>query len=98
MKSIKYDREFKLNSIKYYREGQKSMTTVCQDLGIPLSTFATWLKEFKESGEDSFPGSWKLKPCHDEIYKLRKQLADVTMERDILKKAIAIFSKPKGIS
>ena len=32
------------------------MTTVCQDLRVPLSTFATWLKEFKESGEDSFPG------------------------------------------
>jgi transposase-like protein len=33
----------------------------------------------------------------EEVYLLKKQLADVTMERDILKKAIAIFSKPKGI-
>jgi transposase len=98
MTIVKYDKEFKLNSIKHYRESQKSMTQVCKDLGIPTSTFATWLKEFTENGEDSFVGSGKLKPCNEEIYRLKKQLADVTMERDILKKAIAIFSKPKGIN
>lgn len=74
------------------------MTEVAKNLGIPTSTFATWVKEFTENGEDSFPGSGKLKPCNEEVYRLKKQLADVTMERDILKKAIAIFSKPKGIS
>jgi transposase-like protein len=98
MKGVKYDREFKLNSIKLYRESQKPMIQVCKDLGIPISTFSTWLKEFTENGENSFPGSGKLKPCNEEIYRLKKQLADVTMERDILKKAIAIFSKPKGIN
>ena len=98
MKGIKHDREFKLNSIKFFRESKKTMSAACKDLGIPLSTFATWLKEFKGSGEDSFPGSGKLKPCNDEIYRLKKQLADVTMERDILKKAIVIFSRPKRIS
>ena len=98
MKGVKYDKEFKLSSIKYYRESQKTMSTVCKELGIPTSTFATWMKEFEENGEDSFSGSGKLKPCNDEIYRLKRQLADVTMERDILKKAIAIFSKPKGIN
>ena len=98
MKGVKYDKEFKLNSIKLYRESQKPMIQVCKDLGIPISTFSTWLKEFTENGEDSFPGSGKLKPCNEEMYRLKKQLADVTMERDILKKAIAIFSKPKGVN
>ena len=98
MRCARYDKEFKLNSIKYFRESDKSMSQICKDLGIPISTFATWIREFKETGEDSFPGSGKLKPCNDEIYRLKKQLADVTMERDILKKAIVIFSKPKGIS
>lgn len=98
MKGVKYDKEFKLNSIKYYRESQKTMSQTCRDLGVPLSTFATWIREFSENGEDSFPGSGKLKPCNDEMYRLKKQLADVMLERDILKKAIAIFSRPKGIS
>ena len=91
----KYDREFKLNSIKLYREGVKTIESICADLGIPKSTFGGWLKEFKEQGEQSFPGSGKIKLCNEELFQLRKKLADVTEERDILKKAVAIFSKRK---
>jgi len=95
MSTRNYDREFKINSIKLYRESQKSMPQICKDLGIPVSTFNGWLKEFEAHGEESFPGSGKLKLCNEELYRLKKQLAEVTMERDILKKAIAIFSRPK---
>ena len=97
MSTRNYDREFKLNALKLYRESQKPMSKICKDLEIPISTFSGWVKEFEFHGEESFPGSGKLKPCNEEVYLLKKQLADVTMERDILKKAIAIFSKPKGI-
>jgi len=90
-----YDREFKLNAVKLYREGSKSLNKVAEDLGLPGSTLSTWAKEFKEHGEDSFPGSGKLKPCNEEIYLLRKELASMKQERDILKKAIAIFSTAK---
>lgn len=95
MGSRSYDREFKLNAVKLYREGNKSMTLLANDLGIPLTTLSTWIKEFKENGEESFPGSGKLKPCNEEIYQLKKELASVKQERDILKKAIAIFSTAK---
>ena len=37
-----------------------------------------------------------LMPCNEEVYRLRKELADVRQERDILKKAVAIFSKAKS--
>lgn len=90
-----YDREFKLNAVKLYREGNKSLTSLAYDLGIPPTTLSTWIKEFKEHGEESFPGSGKLKPCNEEIYQLKRELASVKQERDILKKAIAIFSTPK---
>ncbi len=66
MKGVKYDKEFKINSIKHYRESQQSMSQVCKNLGIPISTFATWVKEFQSSGEDSFPGSGRIKPCNDD--------------------------------
>ena len=91
----KYDREFKINAVKLYRENGKSLVTQASDLGIPMSTLATWVKQFKEDGSKSFPGSGFLKPCNEELYHLKKELADVKMERDILKKAVAIFSKPK---
>src|SRR3989304_6551697 len=86
-KQRKYDREFKLNAVKLYREGVGSLIKVSADLGIPMTTLAAWVKEFKENGEDSFPGSGSLKPCNEELFRLRKELADVKQERDILKKA-----------
>ncbi len=92
----KYDREFKINAVKLYRESGKTLEEVGKDLGIPKTTLYAWVEEFKEHGENSFPGSGILKPCNEELYRLKRQLADVTMERDILKKAVAIFSKPKG--
>ena len=96
MKNLrKYDREFKLNAVKLYREGAKSLHKLSSDLGVPISTLANWLKQFKEHGSESFPGSGSLKPCDEELYRLRKELSDVKQERDILKKAVAIFSKPK---
>ena len=95
-KQRKYDREFNINSIKLYRESGKKMEEVARNLGIPKSTLYVWIQEFKEHGEDSFTGNGQLKPCNEELYRLKKQLAEVTMERDILKKAAAIFLKPKG--
>lgn len=95
-KQRKYDREFKINAVKLYRESGKTLEEVGKGLGIPKTTLYVWVEEFKEHGENSFPGSGVLKPCNEEVYRLKKQLADMTMERDILKKAVAIFSKPKG--
>lgn len=92
----KYDREFKLNAVKLYQESDKSLAILSNDLGVPLSTLSTWNKQYEEQGDKSFPGSGTLMPCNEELYRLRKELADTKQERDILKKAVAIFSKAKG--
>jgi transposase len=86
MSTRNYDREFKLNEVKLYRENQKPTSKISKDLEIPISTFSGWVKEFESHGEESFPGSGKLKPCNEQAYLLKKQLADVNMKRDILKK------------
>jgi transposase len=95
-KQRKYDREFKINAVKLYRESCKSLAKMALDLGLPMQTLAKWVKQFKEHGENSFVGSGSLMPCNEEVFRLRKELADVKQERDILKKAVAIFSKAKG--
>jgi transposase len=41
----------------------------------------------------AFPGKGRLKPAEEELRRMKRELADVTQERDILKKALAIFSK-----
>lgn len=87
-----YDKEFKLNAIELYKNG-KSGTEVCRNLGIPESTFWGWLEIYNKDGETSFPGSGNV--TNEEARRLQKELDDVKMERDILKKALAIFSKTK---
>ena len=84
----KYNREFKINTVKLCRESSRPMKEIARDLGLAKSTLYAWIQEYKEHGEDSFPGSGIIKPCNEELYRLKKQLADVTMERDILKKAV----------
>jgi transposase-like protein len=90
----KYDKEFKLNALELYKNG-KSGSQVCEDLGIPQATFWGWLADYKKDGDKSFPGSGNVKASNEEVVQLQKELADVKMERDILKKALAIFSRAK---
>ena len=94
MRSKSYDKEFKLNAVKLHLNG-KSAGQVCRDLGIPGSTFSGWVKEYKKEDGRCFSGSGKPKPGDEEFVKPQKKLADVELERDILKKAVAIFSKQK---
>ena len=68
MSTRNYDREFKLNAVKLYRETQKPMSKISKDLEIPMSTLSGWVKQFEAHGEESFPGSGKLKPCNEEVY------------------------------
>ena len=96
MSSSRYDKEFKLNAIKLCKESGKSCREIANNLGIPDSTLHGWLKEYEVNGEKGFRGSGIPKASNEEVYRLKKQLADVTMERDILKKAVAIFSRTKG--
>ena len=91
----KYDKKFRINAIKHHESSGKSVTTIAKNLGVPSSTLAGWIKEYREHGEKSFPGSGKIKPCNEEYYRLLKEYKDVKMERDILKKAVAIFSEAK---
>ena len=90
-----YDKEFKINAVKLYKEGNKGLEGIAKDLGIPMSTLYAWVKVFEGGGAEEFSGSGNIKPSNTELYKLKRELADVTMERDILKKALAIFSRRK---
>lgn len=91
----KYDKEFKINAVKLCLEQGKTHEEVAKNLGLPKSTLYTWIQEYKINGNEGFKGSGNAKPSNEEVLTLKKQLADVTQERDILKKAVAIFSRPK---
>lgn len=90
----RYDKEFKLNALGLLKEG-KTGTEICRSLGIPDATFWSWIAVYEEQGEDGFSGSGNIRESEKDIVALKKALADARLERDILKKALAIFSKER---
>lgn len=95
MRSRRYDREFKLNALALLQKGDKTQAALCRELGMPESTMDGWKKTLKEEGEKAFGGSGVIKASNQDSYALRKELEDVKLERDILKKALAIFSRQR---
>lgn len=94
-KKKRFDKEFKINAVKLVKEHGLSLTQVSSDLGIGLSTLQRWVQEIKNYGTQSaFPGSGKLKPEDERVRKLERENEVLRRERDILKKALAIFSLP----
>ena len=88
-----FDKDFKVNAVKLALEGSSSMVKIASELGICPNTLTNWKKEYLKDKEHSFPGKGYQKPDEAEMTQLRRQLARVTQERDILKKAIAVFTK-----
>jgi transposase len=86
--------EFKLEAIRLLEQGDKSPSDLALDLGVKRTLLYRWQEQFKKQGEGAFRGAGRRPDSDmDEIARLRKQLADVTEERDILKKAAAYFAR-----
>ena len=73
-------------------EGGHKATDVARSLGIHQNQLYNWKRKFSEQGDKAFPGKGHL----TELASLRRRLQEAEMERDILKKAVGIFSKPTG--
>jgi transposase-like protein len=90
----KYDREFKLNAIQLYLESKRPLREISEELGVPGSTLVTWVRTGKREGLKAFPGKGHLKPEDEQLKRLHREIEVLRRERDILKKALAIFSLP----
>jgi transposase len=89
----KYTKEFKMEAVRLAEEGDVSVEEVARELGIHPNTLYKWRRQYLADGEEAFPGHGKLKASDDEVRQLRRELARVREERDILKKALAFFSR-----
>lgn len=89
-----FDKTFKLMVVKLHKSG-KSSNEIGRELGIPGDMVRRWSREFASTGESSFTGNGKpvLTPEQREIAELKKAIKEAQIERDILKKAVSIFSK-----
>jgi transposase len=89
-----YSREFKIEAVRLAETSDKSIKQIEQDLGIGEGCIRQWKRKLAAEGDNAFPGHGNLPPDEEEIRQLRRELEIVRQERDILKKAIAIFSRP----
>ena len=88
-KKKRFDREFKMSAVKMVTEGGHKAAEVARSLGIDAGRIYLWKKQFGDDGDKAFVGKGHL----GEMAALRRKLREVEMERDILKKAVGIFSK-----
>jgi len=91
----KYDREFKIEAVRLVTEDGRRATEVARNLGIHVNLIYLWKKQLAEDPKEAFPGLGRLKASEADLRKLQRELSDVKEERDILKKALAIFSKKR---
>ena len=92
-KRRQYTKEFKIEAVHLVVEEGRSISEVARELGIGENLFHRWKKKSEEGKADPFPGKGRLSPEDEELRPLRRENKRLRMERDILKKAVAICSE-----
>lgn len=89
----RFTREFKIETVKLVTESANSVTQIAADMGIHPNTLYKWVRQYSDKPEEAFPGTGNLTSEAEVIRQLKRENERLKMERDILKKAMAIFSK-----
>ena len=89
----RFNKEFKIKSVELVNKRNGKVTEVADNLGINPVLLYRWIKAYSDDPEYAFPGQGKRIIRDEEMYRLKKENEDLREERDILKKALAIFSK-----
>jgi transposase len=84
--------EFKLEAVKLVKGRGVTVAQAARDLDIHENVLRKWIREAEADPQEAFPGKGAMKPEQAEIDRLRKEVAKLKMERDILKKAAAYFA------
>lgn len=88
-----YTKEFKTEAIQLVLKTDRPIIQIAKELGIRPGTLYAWMDSHKKNGQEAFPGKGLLMPQDEKTRRLEKELREVKMERDILKKAMAVFSR-----
>jgi transposase len=87
-----YTAEFRASAVKLANESDKPIAQTAKDLGINVNTLHTWISKYSrpQSTDKTVRTDDHL---YDELKRLKKEVAKLTEERDLLKKAAAYFAK-----
>jgi len=94
-KRRQFDRAFKVEAVRLVTEEGRPVAAVARDLGIGENLLHRWKQQFRDQQERAFVGTGNLSAEQLELRRLQRENADLREERDILKKAISVFSDRK---
>jgi transposase len=89
-----YSKEFKREAVQLSYDSDGTIAQVAENLGIRPELLYRWRREQLQEGDDAFRGKGMSKASEEEVRRLRRELDQVRMERDILKKALSVFARP----
>ena len=90
----RYTKEFREEAVKLVTEEKRSLPEAARRLSLPPSTLGNWVKAYREGRLGEVGKTYRpLTEIEMELARAKKELAEVKMERDILKKAAAYFAK-----
>ena len=92
-KRQRFTQEFKLEAVRLLKQSGRPATELARELGVPRNRLYKWATQLDTQGSGAFPGSGRQANAAAELARLKRDLARVTEERDILKKAAAYFAK-----
>ena len=90
----RYSSEFKLEALRLLETTGKSAASLERELDIGQGGLSRWKRAQDREGEQAFPGHGRLTPEREHLKQLERENEILRQERDILKKAVAIFSHP----
>lgn len=92
-KKREYTAEFKIEAVGLVKDQGYKVAEAARSLGVHPSVLGRWVREYRENNEAAFPGKGNLSPEQEELRSLRKEVKELRMEKEILKKATAFFAK-----
>ena len=87
-----YTEKFKRTIVELYETGNKTKSELAREYGTSECNIRTWIKKYGKIKTST----WEI-TNNDEIIKMKKKMSEIETENEILKKALAIFSRQQKI-
>lgn len=92
MERQRFTAEFKREAVRLLERGDKPITQLALELGVPRNRLYKWRDTLQTQGAHAFPGPGRRSLQQLELTRLRRELAQLKEENVILKKATAYFA------
>lgn len=88
----RFDREFREGAVRIVRETGKPIAVIARDLGVNAGTLGNWVNQDKQARGEAAGGGLS-EDERAELARLRKENAELAMERDVLKRSVVLWVK-----